>query len=113
MSLRNSVAPIATRPALRSRKRHYGTSRKFGLARLLSTGLVGSVRDRRHSHHRAWSAPSRGFSRSPPRFRVRVPIQWTMANRVHDPPPAPFRRLWANTPIGPPGPALPQWLRSG
>lgn len=40
----------------------------------MTTGLVGTVRVRRHPHHRARSAPSCGVSRGPRAYRVRVPV---------------------------------------
>ena len=39
----------------------------------MPAGLVGSERVRRHSHHRARSAPRCGVSRGPRAYRVRVP----------------------------------------
>ena len=40
----------------------------------MTTGLVGFMRVRRHSHHHARSAPQCGFSHGPRAYRVRVPI---------------------------------------
>ena len=40
----------------------------------MSVGLVGFLRDRRHSHRHARSAPSCGVSHGPRAYRVRVPI---------------------------------------
>lgn len=40
----------------------------------MTAGLVGFLRDRRHSHRHARSAPSCGVSHGPRAYRVRVPI---------------------------------------
>jgi hypothetical protein len=40
----------------------------------MTIDLVGSVRVRRHSHHRYRSAPADGFSNGPGAYRVPVPI---------------------------------------